>query len=233
MSRKGKAAPRPNIDRRVLQTRDTLGDALVQLMHEKPFEEITVQHVLDRAKVGRSTFYSHYSDKDDLFMSDVDDFWLGMSTLLKRRGEISNRVAPVRELFAHVAEAREFYSAMVASGKIHDVMQLGQGHFARGIDQRLSESAEGKAMAAGPRSAVAFAFAGAMLSLLSWWIDHGMAATPEQMDDVYHHMIWSGMRMPGAPVPAIASPSKTRRRAANRATEKPLPPEKWTRISKL
>ena len=52
MSRKLKAAPRPNIDRRVLQTRDALGDALVQLMHERPFEEITVQHVLDRAKVG-------------------------------------------------------------------------------------------------------------------------------------------------------------------------------------
>jgi AcrR family transcriptional regulator len=233
MSRRGKGAPRPGIDRRVLQTRDALGGALVQLMHEKPFEEITVQHVLDRAKVGRSTFYSHYSDKDDLFMSDVDDFWLGMSTLLKRRGEVSKRVAPVRELFAHLVEAREFYSALVASSKVHDVMQLGQRHIARGIDQRLAESEEGKAMAAGPRSAVAFAFAGAVLSLLSWWIDHGMVATPEQMDDVFHHMVWSGMRMPGVPVPQIESAPAVRKRTAIRAGGKTLPPEKWTSISKL
>jgi AcrR family transcriptional regulator len=47
-------------DRRVLRTRDTLGDALVELMHEKPFDDITVQEVLDRAGVGRSTFYAHY-----------------------------------------------------------------------------------------------------------------------------------------------------------------------------
>src|SRR5713226_4917038 len=99
----------PKIDRRVLHTRDALGDALVALMHEKPFETITVQHVLDRAGIGRSTFYTHYRDKEDLFMSDVEEFWEGMSTLISRRGEASDRVAPVTELFAHVAEAREFY----------------------------------------------------------------------------------------------------------------------------
>jgi AcrR family transcriptional regulator len=50
-------------DRRVVRTRDTLGDALVALMREKNFEKITVQEVLDRAGVGRSTFYVHYRDK--------------------------------------------------------------------------------------------------------------------------------------------------------------------------
>src|SRR5580693_4195083 len=62
-------------DRRVRATRDNLGDALIALMHEQPFETITVQHVLDRAKVSRSTFYAHYSDKNDLFLSDAEDFW--------------------------------------------------------------------------------------------------------------------------------------------------------------
>lgn len=43
-------------DARVRRTRDALGDALVALMQEKPFDTITVQDVLDRAHVGRSTF---------------------------------------------------------------------------------------------------------------------------------------------------------------------------------
>ena len=127
----------PKIDRRVLHTRDALGDALIQLMQEKPFETITVQHVLDRAGIGRSTFYTHYRDKEDLFMSDVEEFWEGMSTLISRRVEASDRVAPVTELFAHLAESREFYAALVASGKIHDVLELGRGHFARGIELSL------------------------------------------------------------------------------------------------
>ncbi len=134
-----KAAPRPvaKLDRRARRTRDLLGDALVDLMHEKRFEDITVQHVLDRAEVGRSTFYAHYSDKNDLFFSDVDEFWESMATSLSRHKDMSNRVAPVRELFSHVADVKVFRVALMESGKMHDVMDLGIGHFARGIEERL------------------------------------------------------------------------------------------------
>jgi len=168
----------------------------VELMQEKPFEEITVQHVLDRAGVSRSTFYTHYSDKNDLFLGDVDDFWAGMASLLSRRGETSNRVAPVRELFAHIAEMHEFYGALVASGKIHDVLELGQGHFARGIEQRLAELSPADSTDPLLRTARAQALAGALLSLMSWWIDRGTSSSPAQMDDLYHQMVWSGVGVP-------------------------------------
>lgn len=168
----------------------------MELMHEKPFEEITVQHVLDRAGVSRSTFYTHYSDKNDLFLGDVDEFWKGMATLLSRRGEASNRVAPVRELFAHVAERSEFYAALVASGKIHDVLELGQGHFARGIEQRLAELSAADAVGSVSQAARAQALAGALLSLMTWWIDRGRSSSPSQMDDLYHQMVWSGVTVP-------------------------------------
>jgi AcrR family transcriptional regulator len=162
-------------------------------MHEKPFAAITVQHVVDRADVGRSTFYSHYRDKDDLFLSDVEDFFEAMATLLSCRGEVSDRVAPVRELFAHVGESREFYAALVASGKIHDVLELGRGHFARAIEQRLSERTLAPVIMSAPRAATAHALAGALLSMLSWWIDRGVSTSPAKMDELYHHMVWSGI----------------------------------------
>jgi AcrR family transcriptional regulator len=189
MSQKA-SAPKRKMDRRVRRTRDALGDALVDLMHEKPFSAITVQHVLDRAKVGRSTFYTHYRDKEDLFLSDVEDFFEGMANLLSRRGEDSNRIAPVREFFAHVAEWKEFHAALVASGKVRDVMELGHGYFARAIEQRLSEV---QPLRIPFRTAMAHALAGALLSLLSWWIDRGMPASPHEMDDMYHRLVWSGV----------------------------------------
>ena len=218
MSRKASAIPGKidrsavarKIDRRVWHTREVLGDALVELMHEKPFETITVQHVLDRAEVGRSTFYTHYRDKDDLFLSDVEDFWEGMSSHLSRCGEASDRVAPVRELFAHVADVREFHAALVASGKIHDVLELGQGHFARGIEQRFAELPRGRGIAVERRAALAHALAGALMSLMSWWIDRGMPAAPEQMDDDYHQMVWSGVSAPAVQTPATVSRTTTR-----------------------
>ena len=195
MSRKA-AASAHKTDPRVRRTEDSLGDALVELMHEKPFEEITVQNVLDRAGVGRSTFYTHFRDKDDLFMNDVDNFFEHMSTMLSRTGEASSRVAPVREIFAHVGESKVFYSALKASGKIHDVMDLGQAHFARGIERRLAELAPDRSGTAASRPVMAFGFAGAMLALLEWWIDHGKPRTPEQMDETFQEMVWSGVSAP-------------------------------------
>ena len=188
------------IDQRIRRTRDQLGDALMELALEKPFDAITVQDVIDRAGVSRSTFYVHYNDKDDLFISDVDEFFEGMATALSRRGDSSDRIAPVRELFAHVADASRFQKAIVASGKIHDVLELGQGHFARGIEQRLAElhRAWGTNV---QRHAIAQALAGALLSLLSWWIKAKMPTSPAHMDDLYHRMVWSGIirevRLPG------------------------------------
>ena len=187
-----KAAPsRPKIDRRILRTRDTLGDALVALMQERNFDDITVQDVLDRAGVGRSTFYAHYRDKDDLFLSDVEDFLERFSAALQQHEPRSRRLLPVREFFAHVRETRDFYAALVKAGKIHDVQVLARGFFARSIDQRLQ--AAGVALDPPLRSAHAHALAGSLFSLLDWWIDHGMKADPQEMDDLFHQMAWKGL----------------------------------------
>jgi AcrR family transcriptional regulator len=198
-------------DRRVRATRDNLGDALIALMHEQPFETITVQHVLDRAKVSRSTFYAHYSDKNDLFLSDVEDFFEMFSTALIRHNDTSNRVAPVQEFFSHIADMRQFISSMTASEKIRDVMELGQGHFARAIDQRLATLPATRHLSPTRRSALAHASAGSLFSLLNWWIHHGGSATPAQMDALYHQTLWSGITptAPPAASTSTASPKST------------------------
>jgi AcrR family transcriptional regulator len=181
------------MDRRILRTRDTLGDALVALMQEKSFDEITVQDLLDRAGVGRSTFYVHYRDKHDLFLSDVEDFFEMFSSALKRAGAKPDRLLPVKELFTHIREVREFYSAVVQSGKMNDVQALGRGCFARSIDERLL--AAGVEMDRVERSAQAHALAGGFFSLLEWWIDKGMKADPAEMDELFHRMAWRGLRV--------------------------------------
>ncbi len=163
-------------------------------MQEKTFDEITVRDLLDRAGVGRSTFYTHYRDKDDLFLSDVEDFLAGCSTALKRQDPGGQRLLPVEEFFAHVRVAREFYSAMVQAGKMGDVRALAQGFFARSIEERL----EGAGVKIEParRSAQAYALAGIFFSLLDWWVDRGMKADPKQMDELFHRMAWKGLAGP-------------------------------------
>jgi AcrR family transcriptional regulator len=192
-STKARSPRAKKLDRRVRATRDALGDAIVALIQEKPFATITVQAVLDRAKVSRSTFYSHYSDKNDLFLGDVEEFFEAVSTALVRRGDTSTRIAPVQEFFSHLAEWRKFYSALVESGKVRDVMELGLGHFSRGIDQRLAAMPSTRHLPPQRRSALAHASAGALFSLLNWWLDHGASASPAEMDALYHQMVWAGV----------------------------------------
>ena len=188
--------PEPRLDPRVRQTRDALGDALVQLMHEKPFDAITVQEVLERAGVARSTFYAHFRDKDDLFFSDADEFFERLSMHLSSAGEPSTRVAPVRELFAHVADMRPFHAALVASGKIHDTMALLEGHLARGIERRLSELPGTREADPAWRAIAARCHAGALRSLLTWWVGSRDPVTPEELDEQFHALVWNGTGVP-------------------------------------
>jgi AcrR family transcriptional regulator len=74
-------------DLRIRRTRSLLSNALVALMQEKSIDKITVQEVLDRATVGRSTFYLHYRDKDDLFLCVLEDGLEMWSTSLLRKQE--------------------------------------------------------------------------------------------------------------------------------------------------
>jgi AcrR family transcriptional regulator len=187
------APAKKKTDARVKRTRDALGDALIALMQEKPFETITVQDVLDRAHVSRSTFYMHYSDKGDLLMSDAEEFFESLSMALSNNGEKSNRVFPVREFFAHLSDVQPFFKALVKSGKFQENMELARGHFARGIERRLSELPRSKAIPANELPAIAFAHAGALLSLLSWWLDRGMREPPAEMDELFHRLVWNGV----------------------------------------
>ena len=180
-------------DARVRRTRDALGDALFALMQEKPFDTITVQEVLDRAQVSRSTFYSHYSDKDDLLMSDAEEFFEAISMALSAHGDKSDRVFPVQEFFTHLSDVQPFFKALVKSGKYQENMELARGHFARGIERRLAELPRGKSIPPNQLPAIAFTHAGALLSLLTWWLDRGMRESPVEMDELFHRMIWRGV----------------------------------------
>lgn len=53
-------------DLRVRKTRKNIESAFISLLEEKSFHKITVQDILDRALINRSTFYKHYMDKYQL-----------------------------------------------------------------------------------------------------------------------------------------------------------------------
>jgi len=96
-------------DRRTMRTRSALKDALIQLILEKHYEEITVQNIIDRANVGRSTFYAHFHDKEDLLISDWEKFLDRFVQHISWKNAGTERFVPMRELFLHLKDFHHFY----------------------------------------------------------------------------------------------------------------------------
>ena len=179
-----------NDDARVRRTRMQVGTAFLNLILEKPVREVTVQDILDRSGVGRSTFYLHYRDIDDLLLSQLEMFCEAISTSLANQKDRSHRVAPVAELFAHIGNGNKLYRVLSDSGHLRDFYELAEGHFSRGIERSLIESGRLKETPAREIAARATALAGSLLALLRWWLDRGEKETPEQMDRLFHQLVW-------------------------------------------
>jgi AcrR family transcriptional regulator len=189
---KNKSTRKP--DARVKRTRDQLGYALIQLIVEKPINDVTVQDVLDRSGVGRSTFYLHFRDKDDLLVSQLEMFLEMMSTSLSVRNDKSNRVATVAEMFEHIGNQNKLYRVLSDSGHLKDFFDLAEGYFARGIERRLRESGRLEKLPPREFAARASALSGSLLSLLRWWLDRGEKESPQEMDEMFHRMVWTGVQ---------------------------------------
>jgi AcrR family transcriptional regulator len=209
-----KNAKRRMPDLRIRRTRGRLSNALVQLMRDKPINQITVQEVLEQAGVGRSTFYLHYRDKNDLLLDLMEngmEMW--SNALSKTKEKSSHRLVPVEEFFAHAASAMPFYRALIDSGRIHSFFDLAQGCFARGIARRMKEfdppnfvssnllpanlgkkNFDPTNKANRELDARSHALAGNLLSLLKWWLDHGAKESPRAMDELFHQIAWKGLQ---------------------------------------
>ena len=101
---------------------------------------------------------------------------------------------PVAEMLDHIGNQKKVYRALAESGRLTDFYELAQGHFERGIEQRLKEIKRASAVPAGDLPALSSALAGSLLSLLRRWMDRGAKESPKAMDELFHHMVWKGIQ---------------------------------------
>ncbi|MEO6392545.1 MAG: TetR/AcrR family transcriptional regulator [Pyrinomonadaceae bacterium] len=182
------------IDRRAGRTQDALRKALIGLILEKRYDSITVQDIIDRANVGRSTFYAHFKDQDDLFLRDIERVLNQVAQHIDWSNVSEPHCVPIRELFTHVQDFERFFKALARSRKVDWFYRNGRRILAQCLETSLT-----KALVAGTRPGVpipiiANYLAGSMLDMLRWWVDHDMPESPERMDQVFHELVLPGVR---------------------------------------
>ena len=176
-------------DRRSKRTRQLLGDALVELMMEKPYEDVTVQDILDRANVGRSTFYAHYADKESLLMSEIEHVIHDLQLYAAETGDAHHGLLPSLELFRHVKEQRRLMQAFVWGRGAIMLTQDFQKQVNTIIEQNLRSIVGDDITPPVPLPVVAAFVGSTFLMLLRWWFDEDMQHTPEQMDEMFQRLV--------------------------------------------
>jgi len=182
-------------DRRSERTRQLLNAALIELMLEQRYDEITVQNIIDRANIGRSTFYAHYLDKEDLLMSGFTSVLDTLSQHQRQLDEGENQALPsLARFFEHVQAHHQLYKALVRGGGIDRLFKQGHHHMRRNIEQHLIALFPAGPAPAAPLPLVADYLAGAILTMLTWWLDNDMPYTPDQMDALYQQLVRPGVQ---------------------------------------
>jgi AcrR family transcriptional regulator len=214
--------PQNVVDRRVQKTRKLLLEALMELVAEKGYEAVTIREILDKANVGRSTFYAHFQDKDQLLHSileRLDELFEQHKKLLLEAAKniekaghpnLTPGLSPTLNLFQFVGQNHRFFKAILRN--------RGYGIFAKPVyeyvfahvHRMLTDPVHHEVMAqlhepfkrlmSGGKSGsleseiAAHYFASALMGILVWWVEKDMPCTAEEIDGLFRQLAMPGFR---------------------------------------
>jgi AcrR family transcriptional regulator len=195
------------VDRRVSRTQSALRKALLELIQEKDYESITVEEITGRADLGRTTFYLHYRDKEELLLDYFNELIgervqqfaqiplaiLAYSPVAADLVDVPAR--PIVTVFQHASENVALYRLVLnGQGMLRVAEQL-----RRTINQAVQDMLRSKVEAEGfelqmPADWLVHCLVGAFLSCLAWWLEQGMPYPPEEMARRFRLLFFPGVR---------------------------------------
>jgi AcrR family transcriptional regulator len=177
-------------DRRSQRTRQALSEALVQLIQEKDYSTMTVNDIIERANVGRSTFYAHYRDKDALLLDQMERVIDFLSQASPAPQEFP--YFPSLGLLQHVGgEHYELYKSLVWSPGMDLIIKHLQKSLSLRVEQGLQNS--GRVFDV-PIPILGSFVTGSFLNLLKWWLENKRVHSPEQMNEYFMKVTLPGIR---------------------------------------
>src|SRR5713101_4771308 len=190
-----------SMDRRSARTRCALHEALISLILRKGYDAITVQEIIDKADVGRATFYAHYRGKEDLLRGGFDALRAELrgAALSKRGAGQDGPLSFSFAMFEHACAYRDVYRAMVG----------GRGGViaSQEIRRVLSEMVKEELSAYQDDSIVSRELAlhfvvSTFLTVLTWCLERKTKLTPSQIDAMFRRLVIGGI---GRSVGAVRS----------------------------
>lgn len=184
------------MDRRYRRTEKRLTQAMLDLIAEKPFQDIIITDIVDRADIARKTFYAHYENKRELLWHSLEAHFqsieaqtnnLDADTLLMNNKPLSYPV------FKHVEDYALFYKQMLTQGGDARFIHQFWEYIARQSYEKHQPLRDVAPMMTVPPELIAQMLAGALLGSLRWWLTTDMKDSPEQMAYRFSQIVAPGV----------------------------------------
>ncbi len=186
-----------NVPHRPIQkSRRLLHQALISLILEKKYEAITVQQILDRAGIGRSTFYMHFRDKDELLIMGFEHLRemlhnIQMRTRATAAESYEKVIGFSLAMFEHLFEYRNEWKALSGSQAGVIVRQSIQEMIGNLIKEEFKAEFQKRKKADSeiPFELFVHYLASTFMSVTSWWLDSKNPLPPNAVNDIYRALV--------------------------------------------
>ncbi len=175
------------VDRRVRRTKNMLRDALLSLIKEKGYERITVQEIIDRADVGRSTFYAHFRDKEDLLVYGLEEVREQFTSAIDRADQRTGG-SPSLVVFEHFAQYDDVRQAMVGRRSAEVFVRYLHEFLSELIRDELSARAPDGPTQVPLDALVEFAVSTLLGLGMRWWQLGQAPYSPREVDQIYRRL---------------------------------------------
>ena len=179
------------IDRRVAKTKAAICQAFNELLLEKKYANITIQDIIDRADVGRTTFYTHFIDKDDLLSSCIEAVFESFHEQLTQNAlsEQSHHFIGISELFTHVQKNEHLISGILSSESGQWQIDKFRSYWNKKNQSYLLERLPMGKQPIVPIDILTNYVSGTLMELIRWWMKSEKRFAPEQMESYFESLI--------------------------------------------
>ena len=169
----------PVQDRRITKTRKAIYNAFLQLLNKKDYDIITVQEIIDRADVGRSTFYSHYEGKELL----LDELCQKLFHHLFERDDQLSPQDYLAHIFQHFKKNQDHVSSLLLSKNDYFIRQL-RKELEHDVYPMLADELI-QAHPDIPHSYLKHLVVSHFIETISWWLKNGKSYTEQEVVQFY------------------------------------------------
>ena len=166
-------------DRRITKTRKAIYHAFLHLLSQKDYDIITVQEIIDRADVGRSTFYSHYESKELL----LDELCQKLFHHLFERDDQLSPQDYLAHIFQHFKKNQDHVTSLLLSKNDYFIRQL-KKELEHDVYPMIADELI-QAHPNIPHSYLKHLVVSHFIETLSWWLKKGKSYTEQEVIQFY------------------------------------------------